>query len=109
MIIKPLFTVEEPGFKGSGNTMLALAPAQPLTAASLSEPWLLGAQGHIQPTGSHRSDREDAAALLAPEALATCSDQGHGSGKSPRALPLRAEPLTILTPVGHPPLSSGQH
>ena len=45
MIIKPLFTVDEPGFKGSGNTMLALAPAQPLTAASLSEPWLLGAQG----------------------------------------------------------------
>lgn len=25
--------------------MLALAPAQPLTATSLSEPWLLGAQG----------------------------------------------------------------
>lgn len=36
MIIKPLFTVEKTGFKGSGNPMLAPASAQPLTAASLN-------------------------------------------------------------------------
>lgn len=50
MIIRSLFTVEETGFKGSGNLTLALAPAQPLIAASLCEPWLLRAQG---PKGGH--------------------------------------------------------
>ena len=51
MIIKPLFTVEEPGFKGSGNRMLALAPARPPVFQSLGSlgprVWREGAPGAV--------------------------------------------------------------
>ena len=47
MIIKPLFTVEEPGFKGSGNRMRALAPARPDSHQSFKAlaPWGPGSGG----------------------------------------------------------------